>query len=142
MFQTGTNFIKALKPYSTTNCVAHSLNNIVKVSFYQTKENRTNNKIDLSEKLKIICSSNSENDTDCGEDEDHENNEEVKGTKSSETTDKNIGGNKSVGRVTSSYIVDYSTIKLSEIPSSALYILKTIISCKLVVKYIKKVRNK
>ena len=64
---------------------------------YQTKENRRNNKIDLSEKLEIICSSNSENDTDCSEDEDRENNEEAKGTKGtkgSETTDKNIGGNK------------------------------------------------
>ena len=96
----------------------------------------------MSEKLEIICSSNSENDTDCGEDEDRENNEEAKGTKSSETTDKNIGGNKSIGCVTSSYIVDYSTIKLSEIPSSALNILKTIVSCKLAVKYIKKVRDK
>ena len=142
MFQTSTNFIKALKPYSTTNCVAHRLNNIVKVSFYQTKENLRNNKIDLSEILEIICSFNSENDTDCSEDEVRENNEEAKGTKSSKTTNKNIGGNKGVDSATSSYVLDYSTIKLSEIPSSALNILKTIVSCKSAVKYIKKVRNK
>ena len=96
----------------------------------------------MSETLEIICSANAEDDTDCSEDEDHENNEEAKDTKSSEATDKNIGGNKSVGRVTPSYILDYSTIKLSEIPSSALNILKTIVSCKLAVRYIKKVRNK
>ncbi|CAF3671087.1 unnamed protein product [Rotaria sordida] len=119
----GANFVKALKPYSTTNCVAHRLNNIVKVGFYQTKKKRKNNKIDSPEIFEIICSSDSENDTDCSGDEDRE---------SSETNDKHLGDNKSVRRATSSCILDYSTIKLSEIPPSALNILKTIVSCKLV----------
>ncbi|CAF5042532.1 unnamed protein product [Rotaria sp. Silwood1] len=124
----GANLVKALKPYSTTNCVAHRLNNIVKVGFYQTNKKRKNNKIDPSEILEIICSSGSENDSDCSEDGDREKNEEGEGSESSETNDKYIGNNKSVGRATSSCILDYSTITLSEIPPSALNILKTIVT--------------
>jgi hypothetical protein len=52
------------------------------------------------------------------------------------------GGNKGAQRATSSCIIDYSTIKLSNISSAALNILNTIRSCKSLVRYVKKVRHK
>jgi len=125
--------VKALKPYSTTNCVAHRFNNIVKVGFYQTtKKKRENDKIIPSQILEAISSSDSD-DTDDSEDE----NSGSDGKK-----DQHVFGDKGVGCITSSCIFDYSTIKLSDIPPTALNILKTIKSCKSLVRYVKKVRNK
>jgi hypothetical protein len=145
----GANLVKALKPYSTTNCVAHRFNNVVKVSFYQTnKKKRKNNKIVPIQVLEMISLSDSENDTDDDEDKDEHNGDEDgeydredKGGKSGGKKDEHLRVNKGVGCATSSCILDYSSIKLSDIPLSALNILKTIGSCKSLVRYVKKVRT-
>jgi len=134
--------VKALKSYSTTNCVAHRFNNVVKVSFYQTvKKKRKNNKIVPPQILEIISLSDSENDSEDSEDEDGEQNQDKDG-ESSGKKDQLARANKEVGCTTSSFILDYSSIALSDIPPAALNILKTIVSCKSLVRYVKKVRKK
>ncbi len=117
--------------------MAHRGNNVVKVGFYQTnKEKSKNNEAIPYQLLEIISVSDSENDTDEDEDElvkignnDREHNQKGKGD------GKN---NKDIESCT----LDYSTIKLSEIPSAALNVLKTTGSCKSLIRYIKKVINK
>lgn len=148
----GANFLKALKPYSTTNCVAHRSNNVVKVGFYQTvKKKSKNNKIVPSQTVETISFSDSENDTDnddeeddddeCNGGEDVERDEENKNNKGGGKKDQHVHGSKGVGCATTSCILDYSKIKLPDIPPAALHILKTIGSCKSLVRYVKKVRN-
>jgi hypothetical protein len=152
--------VKALKPYSTTNCVAHRFNNVVKISFYQTaKKTRKNNKTVPSQILEIICSSDSESDTDDDDDKEYERSgggdgaheQEDKSGKGGEYSQQGKGGakkdehvrsNKDVGGAASSFKLNYSTIKLSDIPPAALNILKTIRLCKSLVRYVKKVRSK
>ncbi|CAF4527343.1 unnamed protein product, partial [Rotaria sp. Silwood2] len=131
----GANLVKALKPYSTMNCVAHRFNNVVKASFYQTvRKKRTNNKTVpcQSQRLELTSSSDSESDIEVDEGQyvnngDEQENKGVGGDKVS--GDKN-GCDKGVRCATSSCIIDYSTIKLSDIPSAALNILNMIRSCK------------
>jgi hypothetical protein len=57
--------VKALKPFSATNCVAHRFNNVVKLCFFQMNKKKVKkNKNIPSQILEIIYSSDSENDTD------------------------------------------------------------------------------
>jgi hypothetical protein len=106
--------VKALKPYSPTYCVAHRLNNIIKKCFYQTnkKKSKSNDGIP-NEILELLHSSDSEDDDD----------------------DDN-----GCGIVASLFGYDLSDTELMDIPSSAKNILKTISSCKVLVKFVKKVR--
>ena len=90
--------MKALKPYATTNCVAHRGNNVVKVGFYQTnKKKRKTNEAIPCQLLEIISVSDSENDTDSDDDElvqigddDHGHNRKGKGGKGGQGDGKNI----------------------------------------------------
>jgi hypothetical protein len=109
----GSNFVKALKPYSPTYCVCHRLNNIIKKCFYQTckKKCRFNDSIP-NEILELLYSSDSEDDDDNGGEGDI---------------------------VASLFGYDLSDTELMNIPSYAKNVLKTISSCKALVKFIKKV---
>ncbi|CAF2868573.1 unnamed protein product [Rotaria sp. Silwood2] len=151
----GPNFLKALKPFATTNCVAHRLNNIPKGGFYQTSKKKTNcNKVVPSQTLNTVSSSDSENDHNTDEDEDNKNDEQGADGKTREHHRQGEGyaanymdyeNNDDIRgglRVVSSNILDYSIVKLLDVPLAAFKILKTIESCKSLVRYLKKVRNK
>ncbi|CAF4147067.1 unnamed protein product, partial [Rotaria sordida] len=101
----GSNFIKALKPYSPIYCVAHRLNNIIKTCFYQTgKIKRKTDDGIPNEALELVYSSDSDDDTD-----NYEN----------------------YAIVASSFGYDLIDVDLMDLTSSAKNILKTISSCKI-----------
>ncbi|CAF4446603.1 unnamed protein product, partial [Rotaria sp. Silwood2] len=77
------NFLKILKAYSTTNCVAHRLNNVLKGCFYQTNKKKLESvKAAPEEILEITSPSDSEKDSgDYEDDNKAEDNGQGKGDK-------------------------------------------------------------
>ena len=143
--------MKALRPYSTSNCVAHRLNNVLKAGFYQVKKKKSKkDKATPSPISETTDSSDSTSDSD--EDEGyvhrHDGDKENESSDDGNKNDKRFEGGQYVyygnggDDATLSNTLDYCTIKLPDIPPAALSLLKTIASCKSLVRYVKKVRVK
>ncbi|CAF5125033.1 unnamed protein product, partial [Rotaria sp. Silwood1] len=100
----GSNFMKALKPYSPVYCVAHRLNNIIKTCFYQTAIIKRKNVDNIpNEVFQLVYSS----DSDDGNDD----------------YDRSAV-------VAASFNYDLVNVDLMNLPSSASNILTTISFCK------------
>ena len=141
--------MKALKPYSTTNCAAHRLNNVLKTGFYHVKKKKSKkDKAVPAPIIEITDSSDSTSDSDEYEEYIHNNDDdkEIESSNGGKKDDKCFEGDQFVyygkgsdGAVSLS-ILDYCTIKLPDIPAAALNFLKIIQSCKSLVRSVKKVR--
>jgi hypothetical protein len=92
----GSNFVKALRQFSAVWCLAHRLNNVLKLCFFTTATK--------AEKTKAI------------EDE-----------QSSDESDDEFG-----------FLVTADC--LTDLPKKALYVIRVVMECKALVKYVKKVR--
>lgn len=127
----GSNLLKALEKCVVVRCMAHRLNNCLQVIFFQTEMNKVNKQALFPDDFddKSDDESDHECDTDSNQSEDSSE-EQTNGTEK-----RSIAITSTSKRQTRKSIV---TI-ISQLPLEARRILVTIIDCKELVKYVKKV---
>ncbi len=127
----GPNLVKALKPYRPLYCYGHRLNNLLKRTFFQSQKKKKNDEAQNTQpsKARQVQNKNQESDlsTSASEDED-ESFLPIHRNKKKTTT----GVNQSITN-------DPRKLQLVDLDSSAQEVIKTIVGCKKLVKYVKKV---
>ncbi|CAF1479470.1 unnamed protein product [Adineta steineri] len=130
MIDRGPNLVKALKPYRPLNCYGHRLNNVLKLSFFQT--NKKKKKETPGVQGSVAQSNKKQNDSDLstssGEDDIEIVLPIVKRRKKPNV--KAVAGQ--------SIPLDPRKLQLKDMEPSAQKVIETVVNCKKLVKYIKK----
>ncbi|CAF3835637.1 unnamed protein product [Rotaria sp. Silwood1] len=127
----GPNLVKALKPYRPIYCYAHRLNNILKRSFFQSQKKKNKNEEQNAQLSTINLDKIKSEDSDLSISSSEDDNESFLPV---HTNKKKI--TKSGGR---SALNDPRKLELPDLDSSAQEVIKTIVNCKKLVQYVKKV---
>jgi hypothetical protein len=127
----GSNLKKALEKFTVVHCIAHRLNNILQKIFYQAETNKAKKDVafgeyyvDLVEDEDDLISGSDSEEVNASDDDDEK------------LIDKRT---KTINYTTATSSKKNATSTLSQLPSDAKRALVTIIHCKELVRYIKKV---
>lgn len=136
MCDRGANLLKALQDYEVLNCFPHRMNNILKRAFFQSKNNQRSTKKPTT--VQVTTSTDADVDIDQNDSSDSDSsieNEELFQPR------KQIKKKKRKRQSANSNVSDQMKLKLEDIPIKAQEIIETIIQCKKLVRYIKKVMD-
>jgi hypothetical protein len=126
----GSNLLKALDKFTVVRCVAHRLNNCLQAIFFQSEIMKVKKDILFPDHF----NANSDGEDEAGSDTDNEQNDDV-------VSDDQINNKQKISVKSTSTKSNKSNIisVIASIPTDAKRILITIIECKELVKYVKKV---
>lgn len=126
----GSNLKKALEKFHVVHCVGHRLNNVLQKVFYQAETAKAKKDVAFGESyLNVI-----EEDDEISESENEENEDED----DEKLVDKRT---RSINYSSTASTRNNPTTTLAQLPPDAKRILVTIIHCKELVRYIKKVNS-
>ena len=130
----GTNLVKALKPYRSLYCYGHRLNNVLKRSFFQSnKKKRKNETADVQ--APTVQSNKKQTDSDLSTSTSDDDIETVLPIAKRKTKTKVTAG------AVQSITTDPRKLELTDMEPAAQKVIETIVNCKKLVKFVKKVNK-
>jgi hypothetical protein len=130
----GSNLKKALEKFYVVHCVAHRLNNILQKTFYQAETNKAKTEVAFGDYYTAIDEDEDDQISEGGSEED----EALRDDDDDKLIDKRTRTLNNTSTTTSR---NNPTTTLAQLSSDAKRVLVTIIQCKDLVKYVKKVNS-
>jgi hypothetical protein len=121
----GSNFLKAFRELHPITCYGHRLNNVLKRSFFQHQKQSSTSSAGSVEKTSVSDD----------EEEDDDNDDSFCIPSKPIKSNKNLNIHRKVGKE------QIMTTKLVDTPPAAQLLIKTIVECKSLARYIKKVNS-
>ena len=130
----GSNLVKALKPYRSLYCYGHRLNNVLKRSFFQSNKKKRKNET-ANVQAPTVQSNKKQTDSDLSISTSDDDIETVLPIAKRKTKTKVTAG------VVQSITTDPRKLELTDMEPAAQKVIETIVNCKKLVKFVKKVNK-
>ena len=130
----GSNLVKALKPYRSLYCYGHRLNNVLKRSFFQSNKKKRKNET-ANVQAPTVQSNKKQTNSDLSISTSDDDIETVLPIAKRKTKTKITAG------VVQSITTDPRKLELIDMEPAAQKVIETIVNCKKLVKFVKKVNK-